>query len=122
MVYARGGGTTNLKVPEAQRRRFCLTDGEVLKLAADAIKIEEHYSKVAGRRMPMDIEWAKDGTDGNLYIIQARPETVVSRRAPATFETYALGASGEILVSGRAVGEKIASGPVRTIASARELG
>jgi len=122
MVYARRGGTTNLKVPEAQRRRFCLTDGEVLKLAADAIKIEEHYSKVAGHPMPMDIEWAKDGTDGKLYIIQARPETVVSRRAPATFETYALGASGEVLVSGRSVGEKIASGPVRAIASAHDLG
>jgi pyruvate,water dikinase len=120
MVYARGGGTTNL--PEAQRRRFCLTDSEVLKLAADAIKIEEHHSKVAGHPMPMDIEWAKDGTDGKLYIIQARPETVVSRRAPATFETYALVASSEVLVSGRAVGEKIASGQVRIIASAHELG
>jgi pyruvate, water dikinase len=110
MVYARGGGTTNLKVPETLRRHFCLTDSEVLKLAADAIKIEEHYSNVAGHPMPMDIEWAKDGADGKLYIIQARPETVVSRRGAATFETYALGASGEVLVSGRAVGEKIASG------------
>jgi pyruvate, water dikinase len=61
MVYARGGGTTNLKVPETLRRHFCLTDSEVLKLAADAIKIEEHYSNVAGHPMPMDIEWAKDG-------------------------------------------------------------
>jgi pyruvate, water dikinase len=122
MVYARGGGTTNLKVPKTQRRRFCLTDLEVLKLAADAIKIEDHYSKLAGHPMPMDIEWAKDGADGNLYIIQARPETVVSRRAAATFETYALGASGEMLVSGRAVGEKIASGPVRIVAGPRHLG
>ena len=61
MVYARGGGTMNLKVPKAQRRRFCLTDAEVLELAADAIKIEDHYSSVAGHPMPMDIEWAKDG-------------------------------------------------------------
>jgi pyruvate, water dikinase len=123
MVYARGGGTTNLKVPKAQRRRFCLTDSEVLKLAADAIKIEDHYSSVAGHPMPMDIEWAKDATDGKLYIIQARPETVVSRRAAAAaLETYALGASGKVLATGRAVGEKIASGPVRIIADARKLG
>ena len=123
MVYAHGGGTTNLKVPKAQRRRFCVTDSEVLKLAADAIKIEDHYSSVAGHPMPMDIEWAKDATDGKLYIIQARPETVVSRRAAtAALETYALGAGGKVLATGRAVGEKIASGPVRLIAGARELG
>ena len=121
MVYARSGGTTNLQVPKPERRRFCLTDAEVLKLAADAIKIEEHYSDIAGHPMPMDIEWAKDGTDGKLYIIQARPETVISRRAAATFETYALGSRGEVLVSGRAVGEKIANGPVHIIGGAREL-
>jgi pyruvate, water dikinase len=121
MVYARSGGTTNLQVPKPERRRFCLTDAEVLKLAADAIKIEEHYSDVAGHPMPMDIEWAKDGTDGKLYIIQARPETVISRRAAATFETYALSSRGAVLVSGRAVGEKIANGPVHIIGGAREL-
>ena len=65
-------------------------DAEVLKLAGDAIAIEDHYSKSAGHPVPMDIEWAKDGDDGQLYIIQARPETVVSRRAPTGFETYAL--------------------------------
>ncbi len=122
MIYAeRGGGTKNVEVPEAERERFCIADGEVLKLADDAITIEEHYSKNAGHPMPMDIEWAKDGDDGQLYIIQARPETVVSQRAPTRFETYTLGASGTVLAQGRAVGEKIAAGPVRVIADARQL-
>ncbi|MFN3657739.1 MAG: phosphoenolpyruvate synthase [Pseudolabrys sp.] len=122
MVYAdAGGGTRNVEVPEDDRARFCITDGEVLKLAGDAIIIEDHYSSNAGRPMPMDIEWAKDGDDGQLYIIQARPETVVSQRASTHIETYALGASGTVLAQGRAVGEKIASGPVRVIAGPKEL-
>jgi pyruvate,water dikinase len=123
MIYAdRGGGTKNVPVPEAERERFCIADAEVLKLAEDAIRIEDHYSKGAGHPMPMDIEWAKDGDDGQLYIIQARPETVVSRRAPTGFETYALGTTGMVLATGRAVGEKIAAGPVRVIADAHQLG
>ncbi len=121
MVYQEGGGTKNLPVPQAERERFCLTDADVLKLADDAINIEEHYSQNAGHPMPMDIEWAKDADDGQLYVIQARPETVVSRRAPTGFETYALGASGTVLAKGRAVGEKIAAGPVRVIADASHL-
>ena len=123
MIYAdRGGGTKNVPIPEAERERFCITDAEVLKLAGDAITIEGHYSKVAGHPMPMDIEWAKDGDDEQLYIIQARPETVVSQRAPTGFDSYALAASGTVLVEGRAVGEKIAAGPVRVIADAHQLG
>jgi len=122
MIYAdRGGGTKNVPIPQAERERFCITDAEVLKLAGDAITIEGHYSKLAGHPMPMDIEWAKDGDDGQLYIIQARPETVVSQRAPTGFETYALAASGTVLVEGRAVGEKIAAGPVRVIADTHQL-
>jgi len=123
MVYAaHGGGTENVSVPEAERERYCLTDAEVLKLAGDAITIEDHYSVHAGHPMPMDIEWAKDGEDGQHYIIQARPETVVSRRPTTAFETYALAVPGTVLVEGRAVGEKIATGPVRIIADARQLG
>ncbi len=123
MVYAaRGGGTENVSVPEAERERFCLTDAEVLKLSGDAITIEDHYSADAGHPMPMDIEWAKDGEDGQLYIIQARPETVISRRPTTTFETYALERPGTVLVEGRAVGEKIATGPVKIIADAHQLG
>ena len=122
MIYAdRGGGTKNVPVHEAERERFCIADAEVLKLAGDAIRIEDHYSKSAGHPMPMDIEWAKDGDDGQLYIIQARPETVVSQRTPTGFEIYALGASGTVLATGRAVGEKIAAGSVRVIADAHQL-
>src|ERR1019366_6816796 len=75
----------------------------------------------AGKPTPMDIEWAKDGETGDLYIVQARPETVASRRAPETLVTYQLKGSGPVLVTGRAVGETIASGPVRVVASARDL-
>ncbi|MCK9917840.1 phosphoenolpyruvate synthase [Microbacteriaceae bacterium K1510] len=122
MIYAEhGGGTQNVPVPEDAQARFCLDDAEVLKLAGDAIAIEEHYSANAGHPMPMDIEWAKDSEDGQLYIIQARPETVVSQRAQTGFETYALGAQGTVLATGRAVGEKIASGAVRIITDARQL-
>jgi len=115
LVYARGHGeasTCNLPTRKAERERYCLADAEVLELAGYAIHIEDHYSKLAGQPTPMDIEWAKDGEDGKLYIVQARPETVASRRAPGAFETYVLKAGGPILATGRAVGEKIASGKV----------
>ncbi len=121
MIYADGGGIRNVPVSEVERERYCVTDAEVLELADEAIKIEEHYSKNAGHPMPMDIEWAKDADDGMLYIIQARPETVVSQRMPTGFETYTLGASSTVLVTGRAVGEKIAAGPVRVVAGAHHL-
>src|SRR5271168_2116351 len=83
--------------------------------------IEDHYSELAGHPTPMDIEWAKDGEDGKLYIVQARPETVASRRAAGAFETYALKAVGPVLATGRAVGEKIASGKVRVVADPHDL-
>ena len=122
MIYARGHGRTkNVPVPKIDRDRFCVTDAEVLEIADHSIKIEDHYSSSAGHPMPMDIEWAKDADDGQIYIIQARPETVASRREPTSFETYNLKGSAPALVTGRAVGEKIAVGPVRVIADAREL-
>jgi pyruvate, water dikinase len=124
LVYARGHGdasTRNLPTHRAERERFCLTDDEVLELADYAIRIEDHYTQRAGRPSPMDIEWAKDGEDGKLYIVQARPETVASRRAEGSFETYKLLVGGLVLATGHAVGEKIASGPVRLIADARDL-
>ena len=121
MIYAdHGGGVQNIPVPEAEQTRFCLDDAEVLKLADDAVTIEEHYSANAGHPMPMDIEWAKDSEDGLLYIIQARPETVVSRRPLTGFATYSLEATGTVLATGRAVGEKIAAGPVRVITGAQQ--
>jgi len=122
MVYARGArATCNKPTRNTDRERFCITDEEVLKLAEYAIAIEDHYSQRAGHSMPMDIEWAKDGPKGDLFIVQARPETVASRRAPQTLETYSLKQTGRSLVNGRAVGEKIASGRVRIIKSADEL-
>lgn len=124
MIYGKGSGshaTLTRTVPSAERRRFCISDPEVLSLAEIAVRIEEHYSNNAGIPMPMDIEWAKDGTDGRIYIIQARPETVASQRSPNVFETYTLKEHGSLVVSGRAVGEKIASGRTRRIATARDL-
>jgi pyruvate,water dikinase len=124
MTYGKGGGSraTRIRaVPSAERERFCISDTEVLSLAEIAVRIEEHYSKHAGTAMPMDIEWAKDGSDGRLYIIQARPETVASQRSADVYETYTLKGSAPVIVTGRAVGEKIASGRTRRIASARDL-
>ena len=124
MIYGKGGGSraTHIRtVPSAERQRFCISDTEVLSLADIAMHIEEHYSKHAGIAMPMDIEWAKDGTDGKLYIIQARPENVASQRSPDVYETYDLKESGTVIVTGRAVGEKIVSGRTRRIATARDL-
>jgi pyruvate, water dikinase len=124
-VYARGHGdasTRNVPTHRAERERFCLADVEVVELADYAIRIEDHYSELAGQPTPMDIEWAKDGEDGKLYIVQARPETVASRREAGTFETYTLKANGRVLATGRAVGEKIASGAVRLITDAHDLG
>lgn len=124
LVYShrRAGPTTrNIATRRGERERFCIDDAEVLELADDALRIEAHYSRRAGHPMPMDIEWAKDGEDGRLYIVQARPETVASQKQPGAFESYAMKADGPVLVSGRAVGEKIASGKVRVIAGAGDL-
>jgi pyruvate,water dikinase len=122
MVYGRGHSTTrNVITSAAERRRFCVSDQDVLKLAGYAVAVEDHYSAKAARAMPMDIEWAKDGKDGELYIIQARPETVASQKSPAALENYALKSAGRELASGRAVGEKIATGKVRRVATKRDL-
>lgn len=116
----RGGPIRTLRTPVDLRRRFCLDDADVLALAGAAMVIEAHYSERAGGPMPMDIEWARDA-DGRLYVVQARPETVVSRRAADEMITWRLTGTGELLVSGNAVGEKIATGPVRLVRTARDL-
>jgi pyruvate,water dikinase len=124
MIYAGGHAamsTRNVRTSKADREHFCIEDTEVLKLADYAVRIENHYSKKAGHAMPMDIEWAKDGADGQLYIIQARPETVASCRMPGAFESFALRGEGRVVLSGRAVGEKIAAGCARLIRNARDL-
>lgn len=122
MVYARGHATTrNVITPQADRKRFCIDDKDVLELARCAIAVENHYSKKAGAPMPMDVEWAKDGSDGALYIIQARPETAASRRKPEVIESYVLKSKGNAVAVGRAIGEKIAAGKIRLIRSKRDL-
>src|SRR5579871_415208 len=113
LVFAPAGSRATTKrrsVPLAARRRYCLADTEVIELARQALTIEEHYSSAAGRPVPMDIEWAKDGIDGELYIVQARPETVASQRTGAVIQSYSLKEKGPVLASGRAIGEKIAAG------------
>ena len=125
MTYGAGRGrpvTRNRPTTRAERARYCLSDQDVLTLTGQAIAIEDHYSNVAGQPTPMDIEWAKDGVDGALYIVQARPETVASRRAAETQRTtYALKGEAPALVTGRAVGEKIVTGVARVVRSARDL-
>lgn len=124
LVYAEGHGaasTVNIPTREIDRERFCISDSDVLALADYAIRIEDHFSRRAGHAMPMDIEWAKDGEDGALYIVQARPETVVSQRRVGVFETYRLKARGTVVLEGRAVGEKVAVGTVRKVASSKDL-
>jgi pyruvate, water dikinase len=118
MVYSEGRTrepTQNIVTSEEERSRFCITDQDVLKLADYAIKIEKHYSKKAGQPRPMDMEWAKDGVDGLLYIVQARPETVVSQRNSMVMESYSLKDKAEPIVIGHAVGSKIATGKARII-------
>ena len=117
----QAGMAKPVAIGEAKCERYCITDAEILSLADIAIKVEDHFSARAGHPVPMDIEWAKDGEDGRLYILQARPETVASERPPETFEIYALQGKGALLASGRAVGEKIASGKVRVVSGAEDL-
>ena len=117
LIYDTGGGkmVKNVPVPPDERVRFAIGDEDILALARWACLIEDHYSAKRGFPVPMDIEWAKDGKTGELFILQARPETVQSRKNVDTFEVYHLKQRGPVLVTGRSVGEKIANGPVRVI-------
>ena len=119
MIYgdeAKAGKSVKvIDVDQADRARFCLTDAEVSELAKQAMIIEKHY------KCPMDIEWAKDGDDGKLYIVQARPETVKSRSAGNVMERYLLKETGTVLVEGRAIGQRIGAGKVRIIKDVSEM-
>ncbi len=117
MVYDLGGSklTKNVSVPESERGKYCLEEDEILQLAKWACVIEDHYSDVRGNYTPMDIEWAKDGMTGELFIVQARPETVQSQKSGRVLKNYQLKGTGEILVLGRAVGEMIGQGKARVI-------
>ncbi len=118
MIYSDGAdsqrATTTVDVPEADRHRFSLTDQEVEELARQAVIIEAHYGR------PMDIEWAKDGEDGGLYIVQARPETVKSQRSQS-IERYVLKESATPLITGRSVGQRIANGTTRILMDLHDM-
>jgi pyruvate,water dikinase len=114
-VATAGKSVKTIDVDKADRARFCLSDAEVSELAKQAMIIEKHY------KCPMDIEWAKDGDDGKLYIVQARPETVKSRTQANVMERYLLKETGTVLVEGRAIGQRIGAGKVRIIKDVSEM-
>jgi pyruvate,water dikinase len=113
MVYADADDAErvkNVETPAEKCNRYALDDEDVLTLAEYAIKIEKHYSERAGEPRPMDMEWAKDGDDGLLYMVQARPETVASQNEANILEDYHIKGEGEVIITGRAVGSKIGAG------------
>jgi pyruvate,water dikinase len=124
LVYAAGGGAPirEVPVPETDRRRPVLTEEEVLTLARWAVAVEAHYSSRAGRPTPMDLEWAQDGRTGQLFVLQARPETVHSRAAVPTMTVYRRVGAGEVVLTGRSVGNRVAVGRVRVVRSTADLG
>ena len=124
MVYSSEGNspTKNVPVPPERARRFALSDDDILTLARWGVKIEEHYSKKAGHFKPMDTEWAKDGVTGDLFIVQARPETVVSQRNANELIQYELKEKGKILIEGQSVGDKIGQGEVNVIKDVHNIG
>src|SRR5574340_1814129 len=110
-----GVSVVKVEVPGAECRQFSLCDAELEELARQALIIEQHYGR------PMDIEWAKDGVDGKLYIVQARPETVKARASTETLRRYRLKQRGKVLVSGRSIGQRVGSGTVRVVLHAGEM-
>jgi pyruvate,water dikinase len=119
MIYSDdktvGRSVETVSVEEADRQRYSITDADVTELAKQAVIIEKHYGR------PMDIEWAKDGDDNGLYIVQARPETVKSRASATNIERYLLKDRGPVLCEGRSIGQKIGAGPVRVVADLSEM-
>lgn len=119
MIYtdegSAGKAVETVEVPYADRNRFCVSDQDVEELARIAVTIENHYGR------PMDIEWARDGDDGQLYIVQARPETVRSQTQATVIERYLMKETGSVLVEGRSIGHRIGSGPVRMVAGLEEM-
>jgi len=123
MIYSSDGNkpTINIKTPIEDRRKLVLSDDEVLELARWACIIEDYYSRKAGHFKPMDMEWAKDGQSGELFIVQARPETVQSQKDLSVLKTYELKKTGKVLTTGAPVGEKIGAGRARIIKSAHKI-
>lgn len=124
LIYDSGGGkmVKNVPVAPGDRAKLALTDDEVLELARWACIVEDHYTAKRGSHAPMDLEWAKDGITGELFIVQARPETVQSRKDLDVLESYQLRQRSTVLTSGRSVGAKIASGKVRVIQNVAHIG
>lgn len=123
MVYSGHGSrsTKNIEVSKADQRKLSINDDDVMTLAKWSLEIEKYYSKLNQHETPMDIEWAKDGRTGNLFILQARPETVHSKKTKIEASTYVLNKRSKVLLSGRAVGMKIGAGPVKIIRDVSEL-
>ena len=117
LVYDLGGSkmTKNIPVGPDEANRFAISNDDILQLARWACEIEDHYSHLRGEDCPMDMEWAKDGRTSELFIVQARPETVQSRKATTTVERYHLKQASTRILTGRSIGERIASGPVRLV-------
>ncbi|MGO4186597.1 phosphoenolpyruvate synthase [Pseudarthrobacter sp. TAF60_1] len=117
MVYSRGGHarTRTVDTPDQERRSFVLTDAETVELARWAVAVEEHYGR------PMDMEWARDGSTGELFMVQARPETVQARRSGSVFSVYHLRESGRLLAEGAAIGESIAHGLACVVRDAKDI-
>ena len=123
MIYAnkKGGGIKNTPATETEQSTYVLKDKEILKLAKWAVIIEDHYSKEAKYFKPMDMEWAKDGTTGELFIVQARPETVMSQKDLTVLEDYQISHSGKVLTTGQAVGAKIGAGKANVIHNVKQM-
>jgi pyruvate, water dikinase len=124
MIYSEIGSkhtTRNVDVPDSHRDRYCISDKEILKLAEWTTIIENHYSKKAKKFKPMDIEWAKDGKTGDLFIVQARPETVQSAKNVNVLEEYKLAKKGNLIVSGLSVGSKIGQGKAHIIENVKDI-
>ena len=124
MIYSMKNGvasTKNIKTTEKERKSIILKDKEIIKLAKWAVIVEEHYSKKAGHHKPMDLEWAKDGRTGLLYIVQARPETVQSQKDLSVLESYHLQQKGKIITQGLSVGSKIGAGKAHVIKTAKDI-
>lgn len=123
LIYSGHGSRTtkNLDTLPEEQRVLSISDDDVLRLARIACAIEEHYSNQAGHHMAMDIEWAKDGIDNQLYIVQARPETVHTQENVSDLTSWKLDEKGSVILEGQAIGEKIGAGPVRKIRSCQEL-
>lgn len=113
--------TKNIPVPLEDQKQYCLTKDELVTLAQYAVTIEDHYSALAGKNQPMDIEWAKDGISGDIFIVQARPETVHARSEGQSIESYTMKERGNILIQGKSVGGKIATGVARVIKDASRI-